>query len=471
MPLPRPERPGAEPSPGAAWRWTPAALVISVLLVAQFARIGSDWEWVVAIGDHVRATWEVPSSVPFAAAPTEGWHDVPVLAQLVASYLAGGGPTLMVAWHVLTVVVTLLLLVLAARQRGGRDGVVAIMLTVLLLGTLQWWVILRLQTFSLPLFALLLLVLVRQAQRPDRGIWWVVPLVAVWGNLHGAVLMGTCVLGAYLLADRLRQRPAETVAVGSLSLVALLATPQGLDTLAYYRSVFDNVAAERGLGLWAPLDLGSPLDVLLIIAAAVLGVLVLRRRRAAWEYVAVLGLAVATSTASRHGLWLLVLMFVVAASPSTRTDTAQGHGPLPAWWQTAWPAAVAGCLATVLVLVRGDAVAAVDPDVVATVSDVAAGESGRDGGAAVVLAQSPMVESLAAAGVRVWVSNPIDAFSPEDQGAYLDFLEGGPGMSRAVAGAEVVVTSDDGAAHERMGTTPGFSARPCGDAWTCWTRD
>jgi hypothetical protein len=42
----------------------------------------------------------------------------------------------------------------------------------------------------------------------------------------------------------------------------------------------------------------------------------------------------------------------------------------------------------------------------------------------VVLADEPLAESLAADGITVWLSNPIDAFGPSDQAAFLDFLSG-----------------------------------------------
>ncbi len=37
----------------------------------------------------------------------------------------------------------------------------------------------------------------------SRRIWLVVPLVIIWGNLHGAALVGVAAAGAYLLLDRI----------------------------------------------------------------------------------------------------------------------------------------------------------------------------------------------------------------------------------------------------------------------------
>ncbi len=67
-------------------------------------------------------------------------------------------------------------------------------------------------------------------------------------------------------------------------------------------------------------------------------------------------------------------------------------------------------------MARDRPVDATPPGLVAAVAEVAADRA--------VLAPEPLVERLAAEGLTVWLSNPIDAFSRADQAAYLDFLDG-----------------------------------------------
>ena len=74
----------------------------------------------------------------------------------------------------------------------------------------------------------------------------------------------------------------------------------------------------------------------------------------------------------------------------------------------------------------------------------------------VVLAPEPLAEDLAAAGVTVWVSNPIDAFRPEDQAAYLDVWLGREGGRRAIAASDVVVATPGSPAH-RLAVSAGCS--------------
>lgn len=450
-----------------ASRWTVVAVTAALAFVAAFARVGGDWDWMVALGDHVRATRQVPDFVPFAVADTSGWHNVPVLAELVSSVVHQAGDRAVAPVHLGVVAVTLSILAVAARARGASDSWVAGVMGAVVLGSLPALVIVRAQTYSLALFALLLALVASQARKPDRRVWWVVPLVAVWANLHGAALLGVCVLGAYLLLGRLRARPSESVAVGVVSLLSLCATPQLWRTPLYYASVFDNVSAQRGEGLWARPSLVVPFDVAMLVAAAVLLVLLLRAPRQVWEYAAVIGLCLATASAARHGVWLLLLLAVLA---SGRRDRGGDATPAPApvraraggVGSTLALASIAMAVAVPVVVARGDAVLGAPPEVVAKVADVASDR--------VVLAPAPLSESLAVAGVRLWAGNPLDAFAHEDQAAYLDFLDGRSGARVAIEESDVVVVRADSPQAELVADDPAFVARECEGEWVCFVR-
>ena len=45
-------------------------------------------------------------------------------------------------------------------------------------------------------------------------------------------------------------------------------SPALAETVTYYHGVLTNVAAERGVALWAPLSFTAPFDDLAILAAA-----------------------------------------------------------------------------------------------------------------------------------------------------------------------------------------------------------
>ena len=452
----------------AAWRWTLVATLASVGLVALFVRIGGDWDWLVAMGDHVRSTRTVPDEVPFAVAETSGWHNVPVLAEVTASLLHQAGASAPVLAHLVAVTVTLVVLAGAARARGGSDAHAASAVALLCLGGLAAFGVVRAQSFSFVPFALMVALVCSQSARPDRRIWWAVPLVVLWANLHGAALLGVCVLGAYLLVQRTRTHLWESVGVGVASLLALCVTPQLWRTPLYYAEVFDNVSAQRGEGLWAPPSLDMPFDVVMLVAAVVGLAVLLRSRRSAWEYVAVLGLCVTTASAARHGVWLLCLLVVLAARSSgprgagadrERPSVVSGASVIPG---AALVAALALALALPVALTRGEDVLGQSS---AVVREVAA-EVGQE----VALVPAPLSEALAVEGVRLWATNPLDAFTHPDQAAYLDFLDGRPGGLVAVAAADVVVARDGSAQAALVDDDEDFEARPCGEDWICFVR-
>ena len=59
-----------------------------------------------------------------------------------------------------------------------------------------------------------------------------------------------------------------------------------------------------------------------------------------------------------------------------------------------------------------------------------------------VLADEPLAETLAQAGLTVWASNPIDAFPREVQAQFLDFLHDGA-VPAAASDVDVAVVKDE----------------------------
>lgn len=439
-----------------------------VLFVALFAQVGADTFWLVALGDLIRESGAVPDGVPFAAADTHGWPNILVLAQLILSLVAGRGAAGLVGLQLVVDAVALALVVAGARRTGASDRATAVALALVVLGGLPAFVVVKLQLLSLIPFAGLLLLLRAQHRRPTRAIWAMPVLVAIWTNLHGAVLLGVAVGGAYLLFSRLRVRPIETLLVGPATLLALLATPAALHTLDYYRDVMGNEAAVRGAGMWARLSLDNPFDVLFVITAGLLLVAALRRRLPVWEYVLLLGLLIATATASRHGIWLILAAAGPAAQGLSRgasRDADDADVTPDSGGRLAMTAgslgALAGLAIALLVLPHRDTETLGGSP--ALVKEVVARADGR-----VVLAPEPLVESLVAAGMTAWACNPIDAFDRGVQKAYLDFSELDE-VDRAIEVADgaitAIVVEKDSAAARSMDRRSDFDRQPLTDDW------
>ena len=445
-----------------SWGAVAVSLLSCSFLLSLLTVIGADLLWLVALGDDVRASRALPDGVPFAAAPSQGWPPVLVVAEVAISVIHELGLAGLLIWHFLAVVTALVVVAVDARRRGATDVTAALVLGVLVIGGVATFAVARLQTFSLIPFALTLLLVRDQHRNPGRAMWWVPVLVAVWGNLHGSVLLGVCVIGAHLLFSRLARRPGETVALGLATLAALFATPATWRTADYYIGVLQNEAAASGEGLWAAPAFGEPFDLVMVVAAAVLGGLALRRRLPLWEYVALAGLTIATIIAARNGVWLLLFLAAPSAAGGVRPAAVPvALGRPPARAIAAVLAVVLACAGLLGLRTRS----------MTEASDVLAADVARAAPGLVVLAPEPAVESLAVAGVRVWLGNPLDAFAQTDQRAYLDFMAGRrPGMMSAVDASEAVLVQAGSPADAVMAELAGFEVHELEDSWLIYVR-
>jgi hypothetical protein len=259
-------------------------------------------------------------------------------------------------------------------------------------------------------------------------VWLLVPLIALWSNLHGAVLAGLAVAGVYLLVDRARHERWTALAVFAASAGALFATPALGRTAAYYLGVLRSEPAASGYGLWAPLSFHNPLDVIFVAIAVVLLGFALLARPKAWELVCLALLSAATVHVGRNSIWLLLFVATPAAVGLGRTRVRRIRPARPAVQACAW------CI-PVLLLVTG---------LTRGPSHTVAGRSLRAKTAALagrtpILADGEDAEQLALDGRRVWIANPIDAFDRADQRLYLSWLAGEPAGDQLLRNQNVVL--------------------------------
>ena len=314
-------------------------------------------------------------------------------------------------------------------------------LVAFVLGQLPALGVVRAQVWSIPLFVLMAALLRQESQHPTRRIWLVVPLVIVWGNLHGAALVGLAAAGAYLLLDRIRRDPLTSICVGAIMVGGLWVTPAGFRSHEYYLGVLSNEAARRGEGLWAPVDLGSAFGWLMVISTVALLIGLLRHRAPVWEYAVVAGLLVMTFHAARNGIWLAIWLVPLAAVGFGASGAGPSRRPVPRRHSLA---PVAGGLALLAVVTNGvhqrSAVVSSDRQTAREIASVIGPDRPT-------LATSPLSELLAVEGVTIWAGNPIDAIPRQRQAAFLDFLAMRfESSTQAPDSPEVVVVRSGGAA-------------------------
>lgn len=437
---------------------SPLTLVVltAMGLSSSLSSIAGDARWLPLMGRHALAVSPLGSDIPYAAAPTRPWPNVPLLAELVAraATVVGYDRGLLVL-HVLAIGAGLTLLALQmGRALHGNLGWGAVLLCVVAVGATSVLLFVRLSLFSVALLPLELALLHREAHTPSRRVWLLVPLFALWSNLHGAALLGFLIAGAYLVLRRLRQEPATAVLVVCASAAALLLTPALWRTPGYYWGALHNEAARQHIGLWTRISLTQPLDIALVAAMVVCAVLVLRGRPQLWEVVALGGLAMLTASAARHGAWFLFVAAVPAARGLPSLPGGAGRtGRAP---PIAAGVAVAAVALLVLGLVRGPMPSGAEATTIARVVRVAAGTP--------VLAEGQLSEQVAARDAKVWISNPLDAFTAAEQRRYVDWMQTGD-VKLVPASVRVVLTLRQSAAAFGLRREPAFR-EIAGDART-----
>jgi hypothetical protein len=252
----------------------------------------------------------------------QAWVDQQWLAQLgfYGLYVVGGLALVVVAHAALTGG-AYLAAIAAGRRLGGSPRAVLFTLPacfwLLIFGSWQA----RTQSFAYLPFVALLYLLAADSRRPSPRVYLVLPLLALWGNLHGSV-----VLGAGLVVVRgITRRSALLVLAPPL---ALLASPYGLDLVDYYRRTLLNPAFGAMVNEWQAPTIGgttAPFFALVVAAAWLAG----RHRRVltGFEQLALLATAAAGLTAQRNIVWFALTALVLVPALLTAALVPEGDRP------------------------------------------------------------------------------------------------------------------------------------------------
>jgi hypothetical protein len=124
----------------------------------------------------------------------------------------------------------------ASRSLGaGPRAIWLLFLPVLISAALGWSI--RAQMLTLPLYTGLLWLLATQARRPTNLVWISLPMLVLWGNLHGSAALGAMLvmlLGVYELVRTRGRTWLRSAGLVVLAPLAILVTPYGPVTTARY---------------------------------------------------------------------------------------------------------------------------------------------------------------------------------------------------------------------------------------------
>jgi hypothetical protein len=258
------------------------------------------------------------------------WIDQQWLGQLALFRAdALGGLAGVALLHVVLTGGAYALAVVAARRLGGTTRAVLWLLPACLwLFVFGTWQV-RTQTFSYVPFVAVLWLLVRDARRPDRRVFLVLPLLALWANVHGAVTLAAglvVVRGVFALAERRRASVLRGAALVVLAPLMLVVSPYGPALAGYYRSTLLNGGFGVLVSEWQPTSFGLATFAFFGLAAfAAMRVASRPGVLGRFELAALLLTALAALKAERNVVWFVFAALVLLP----RLSAARPDGPRP----------------------------------------------------------------------------------------------------------------------------------------------
>jgi hypothetical protein len=242
------------------------------------------------------------------------WIDQQWLSQLFMYWLFRlGGIALVGTMNVVAVVSALAGTAWAAGRLGASARGIARLLPLAVL-TILVSVMVRTQPYAYPLFVATMYLLAQDSRAPSRRVYLCLPLLILWGDVHGSASLGAgmvmlrgLVLGWERRAE-LRRYPRAWLRPALLVLApvpALFIGPYGTDIVSYYRSTLFNPAFRRLLTEWLPVTSVAWWAAAFFLVVALLAWSLWRYRgqTTLWERCVVVVLAVGALIAIRNLVW------------------------------------------------------------------------------------------------------------------------------------------------------------------------
>lgn len=248
------------------------------------------------------------------------WIDQQWLAQSIFYGLhVAGGLKLVLLVHAAALVGALALALAAARSLGASGRSVWLTAgTCLLLA--PWALQMRTQTLAVPLFVGLLWLLAADSRKPSSRVLVALPLLVVWANLHGTVVLAAvlvCLRGLTSVVAALRHTgPAGSGTRGAVLLAAapacVFASPYGLDLVGYYQSLLLNPMLKALIDEWGVSSPSKVTALFYVVAFASVALLARQRKRlTGFEQLVLLGTLAGAITSLRSIVWFALAATVL----------------------------------------------------------------------------------------------------------------------------------------------------------------
>ncbi len=279
--------------------WAAALLAVMPLLLVQDS-------WLSFVdGRLIASRWLPHADTLTLWTLGRHWVDQQWAAHLLLYELVQrGGLAAAAGFGVACVVGALVAVAVSTRKLGAspRSTALGLMLPVL---AAPWLVQLRSQSLALIPFVLVYALLAFDARQPGRRVLWVLPILMLWGNLHGSAALGAGLVLVYGLSSiRRRDGRRRGLLLVLAAPLCLLASPYGLGLIPYYRLMLLHPPLASVVSEWKPPTVSA---VTAIFFASAFGVATLwgahRRVLTSFERWALPLLLVFALSAVRNTIW------------------------------------------------------------------------------------------------------------------------------------------------------------------------
>lgn len=345
----------------------PVAVLAAFLAVAAPALVVQD-TWLTLVSGREIASHGLPF-VDHLTVLGAGrrWIDQQWLAQLTLYGAAKVGIGAAVAVHLAAVAVAFALAAHTARMRGASPRSIAAFF-VLAVAAAPWALQVRAQGIALPLFAATVWLLARDRRAAGREVFYVVPLLVVWANVHGSVVLGAAVvclyglLGAAQTEGHLRWR-AAVLAV--LAPSAVLASPYALHLPGYYRLMLLDPPFGREIVEWHRTTPSALTASFFVLAAITCALVTTRRARVGAPDLLVLGVTIVSALLAVRGIvWFALAALALVPPLATRAAAPVFRGAPAVAAAVIAVAVAAGSIAYAALRPAGDYSQALPPSAV-----------------------------------------------------------------------------------------------------------
>jgi len=303
--------------PGGLIPWAAAILILASVAATLTCEWDTDVFWHLASGDWMLAHRTVLRTDPFSVDPMPHWVNVHWLFQVIVSALhALGGLGMLSVMKCSLAAATMLVLVLALRRRVHPAWLIFSGLAML--EVMSERVRVRPETFTM-CFVMLTVVLLESVRRGDspRRLWWLLPLMLLWVNMHSLYILGVGTIWAAMLGAWLDRRLGRGASTGGKGLrgnlvtreawvivvaatAACLVSPWPIDAAVHPFLLWSRVSGQAiyytyGVGELQPTyeALAGHVDAIILVAMAGLAMAVNRR-----------------ALPISHVLWLVTFVFL-----------------------------------------------------------------------------------------------------------------------------------------------------------------